>query len=102
VFFGKTLRQERVANWTWKGYINGAALVHLPDLRASETEFSAAKPVRVNRYLRPRRNFLFQPPQMLHVLKTSPLLFPMPETGGRFSCTISNGAKADRHETKFP
>jgi hypothetical protein len=61
VLLGKTFRQESIANWTRKRYINDAALVHVPDLRASETEFSAAKAVRVNRYLRPRGNFLFQP-----------------------------------------
>src|ERR1700732_343625 len=49
VFFGKTLRQKRVANWTRKGYINDASSVQVPDLRTSETEFSASKPVRVDR-----------------------------------------------------
>src|SRR6202035_2539170 len=44
VFFGKTLRQKRVANWTRKGYINDASSVQVPDLRTSETEFSASKP----------------------------------------------------------
>src|SRR6267143_5479498 len=67
VLLGKAFRQESIANWTRKGYINHAALVHVPDLRTSETEFSAAKAVGVNRYLRPRGNILFQPRQMLHI-----------------------------------
>lgn len=61
MLLGKTFRQESIATWTRKRYIDDAALVHVPDLRASETEFSAAKVVRVNRYLRPRGSFVFLP-----------------------------------------
>jgi hypothetical protein len=73
------------------GYINAAALVHVSDFRTSETELSAAKAVRVNRDLRPPRNFLFQPLHMLHVPKTSPLFSSMPGTVGRFSWPVSDG-----------
>ena len=54
MLLGKAFRQESIANRTGKRYINNAARVHVPDLCTSETEFSCAKPVRVNRYLRPR------------------------------------------------
>src|ERR1700719_1882543 len=76
-----------------KRYVNHAALVHVADLCTSETEFSAAKAVRVNRYLRPRGNFLFQPLQMSHT-SYGPLRSPLrcPRTVMRFSCYTADGA----------
>jgi hypothetical protein len=84
MLLGKSFRQESIANWAGKGYINHAACVHVPDLRTSETKFSAAKAVRVNRYLRLRgkkTNFLFQPLQMLHIPRTPQTPCSLPENG---------------------
>ena len=85
VLLGKTLGQESIANWTRKRYINNAAGVHVADLCASETEFSATKAVRMNRYVLPRGNFLFQPLQMLHIPPRRSFL-RCPRMVGRFTC----------------
>lgn len=79
VFHGKAFPQERIANRTRKRYINSAALVHVPDLGTAETEFSAAKAVRVSRYLRPRGYLVFQILQILHSLSTSLTIASMPK-----------------------
>jgi hypothetical protein len=48
VLLRQTFRQQRIANWTRKRYIDAATKVHVPELGTSKTEFPAAKAVRMN------------------------------------------------------
>jgi len=95
MLLGKALRQQRIANRAGKGDIKNAADVDMTNLRAAETEFSAAEAVRMNRYLRPRGNFLFQPRQMLHTFNNlTAVFFRCPATVRRFSWPVNGRAKS--------
>jgi hypothetical protein len=60
VLFGLTFLQQRVANWSRKWDINGSVFVHVSDLCSPESKFTAAEPMRVDRDVRPGRNFARQ------------------------------------------
>jgi len=52
--------------------------MYVPDFCATEAEFPSAEAVRINLYVWPRRNFLFEPFQVRH--HSTPLIaFSMPE-----------------------
>jgi hypothetical protein len=62
----QTLVQERIADGAEKGYVNHPASVHVPHFRVSEAEFPTSKTMWMNRYLRPRGDFVFEVLQTVH------------------------------------
>ncbi len=60
VLFSLTFRQQRIANSSRKWNVHGSVSVHMPDLRFPESKFLPSEPMRVNRDVRPRRNFLLE------------------------------------------
>ena len=58
MLFSQTFRQERIANWQRKRNIDNTACVQMSDFRFLKSEFPASKTVRVNRDVRPFRDFL--------------------------------------------
>ena len=49
MLFSKTIRQKRISNRARERNINDAIRVHVPHFRFPESEFLAAKAVRMNR-----------------------------------------------------
>jgi hypothetical protein len=79
VLLGKTLCQERIANLSGKGNVNDPADMDVSNFRASEAEFSSAKAMRMNGYVRPPGDFLFEPLQIIHSPNPRPCYISMPE-----------------------
>jgi hypothetical protein len=79
VLLGKTLGQERIANLSGKGNVNDPADMDVSNFRASEAEFSSAKAMRMNGYVRPPGDFLFEPLQIIHSPNPRPCYISMPE-----------------------
>src|ERR1700756_5739086 len=92
VLLCQTVCQEPVPNRPGKGNVNHAAFMHVSRFGISETEFAAPKAVRVNRYVRPACDFLFDLLQVRHDF----IIFddPEPNGGSKVLATVAKGKGA--------
>jgi len=75
VLFGKTFRQESVANRARKRNVNDPTNMHVSYFCTPEPEFLASEAMGMNRSIWPRGNFFFESFQVRHNLQPSDLFF---------------------------
>ena len=67
MLFGESLRQQPIADRAGERDVHDPTRVHMPYLCISKSEFPASEAVRVDRDLRPRAEFVFEPFQRVHI-----------------------------------
>jgi hypothetical protein len=75
--FSQTFRQEHIAEWAWKRYIDDSPGLDVFDFRILQLEFPTSNPMWMSRYIRPCQDFLFELLQIIHTPLST--VFSLPE-----------------------